>query len=211
MKSLCIFAQWSTKSELWHRGLQLRLVNVIILVFKYQWREGFSRKVIGSKFHKSIKLGRNVQWISWHYKSNRTLNSLAMVNQHPLVFWYIPSAAGCACGKLGAICLSKEFSVGASVWRVTTISEYWAGWQWRQQLCSAPRLLQHHSCQLHNLFRARWAETLVRKCAMVSVKVTRVSFLHFSCYLRLFIVRVRSPPAPKEFDILRIHDLLELN
>lgn len=30
------------------------------------------------------------------------------------------------CGKLGAICLSKEFSVSVSVWIVMTISEYWA-------------------------------------------------------------------------------------
>lgn len=31
------FAQWSTKFELWHRGLQLRLVNVIIFVFRDQF------------------------------------------------------------------------------------------------------------------------------------------------------------------------------
>jgi len=30
------FAQWSTNFELWHRGLQLRVVNVIIFVFEYQ-------------------------------------------------------------------------------------------------------------------------------------------------------------------------------
>lgn len=86
----------------------------------------FSRKVIRSKFCKSIRLWNNIQWISWRYKSNHTLNSLVVVNQHSLLFWCIPIATECMCGKLGAICLSKEFSISASVWIVTTISQYWA-------------------------------------------------------------------------------------
>jgi len=35
-------------------------------------------------------------------------------------------------GKLGAICLSKEFSIGASVWIATTLSEY------RAESCDGP-------------------------------------------------------------------------
>lgn len=41
------FAQWSIKFELWHRGLKLCLVDII--VFKYQWQRGFSRKVVRAR------------------------------------------------------------------------------------------------------------------------------------------------------------------
>lgn len=120
----------------------------------------FSRKVIRSKFCKSIRLWNNIQWISWCYKSNHTLNSLVVVNQHSLLFRCIPIAAECMCGKLGAICVSKEFSQCRCLDSNNHISILGKELQWTASASFA--VCPHNGVcgQVHNIFRPHWAETL---------------------------------------------------